>query len=119
MSVRASVHACVRWTRGSARVPRSAVARKKMSAGDGATRADKKAGKKYFGGSDGAGEKKKHRFGGSEKKFWRQREHNPQKGSRTVETYWKQLQPLGYFFKSECKREKIFLESEYKKKKNT
>jgi hypothetical protein len=37
-----------------------------MCAGDGATRADKKAGKNYFGGSDGAGEKKNH-FGGSEK----------------------------------------------------
>ena len=39
-----------------------------MCAGDGATRADKKAGKNYFGGSDGAGEKKKYYSGGSEKK---------------------------------------------------
>ena len=43
-------------------------AEKKMYAGDGATRADKKAGKKYFGGSEGAGEKKKYDLGGSEKK---------------------------------------------------
>ena len=74
----------MRATRGrkiGPRVPRSAVARdgyrgptragKKMCAGDGATRADKKAGKKYFGGSEGAGEKKNY-LGGSEKKFWRQ-----------------------------------------------
>ena len=32
---------------------------KKMYAGGGATRADKKAGKNYFGGSEGAGETKK------------------------------------------------------------
>ncbi len=57
-----------------------------MYAGDGSTRADKKAGKKYFGGSEGAGEKKKIFLGGSEKKFWRQREHNPQKKLRTVES---------------------------------
>ena len=38
-----------------------------MYAGDGSTRADKKAGKKYFGGSEGAGEKKKKYLGGSEK----------------------------------------------------
>ena len=29
-----------------------------MYAGDGSTHADKKAGKKYFGGSEGAGEEK-------------------------------------------------------------
>ncbi len=65
------VRPCVRSTRGrkiGPRVPRSAVARdgyrgpthdeKKKTAGDGSTRADKKAGKKYFGGSEGAGEKK-------------------------------------------------------------
>ncbi len=41
-------------------------AEKKMYAGDGATRADKKAGKNYFGGSEGAGEKNK--FGRERKK---------------------------------------------------
>ena len=73
----ACVRACVRSTRGSARVPSSAVARdgyrgptraeKKMYAGDGATRADKKAGKNYFGGSEGAGEKKNIFWAGAKK----------------------------------------------------
>ncbi len=54
-----------------------------------------------------AGAKKKYYSGGSETKFGRQREHNPQKSLRTVETsffylflsgvdiiiYWKELQP--------------------------
>ena len=53
-------------------------AEKKMYAGDGATRADKKAGKNYFGGSEGAGEKEKS-FRRERKKIWRQRRHNPQK----------------------------------------
>ena len=39
---------------------------KKIYAGGGSTRADKKAGKKYFGGSEGAGEKNK--FGRERKK---------------------------------------------------
>ena len=81
----ASVRACVRSTRGSARegVPSSDAARGKIGengrrsdAGDGATRADKKAGKNYFGGSDGAGEKKKYYLGGSEKKILFGRERN-------------------------------------------
>ncbi len=72
-----SVRACVRSTRGRAGVARSAVSRdgyrgptreKKKTAGDGATRAEKKAGKNYFGGSDGAGEQKND-LGGSEKKI--------------------------------------------------
>ncbi len=67
----------MRATRGREGVPRSAVARdgyqgptregKKMYAGGGSTRADKKAGKKYFGGSEGAGEKK-NIFGRERKK---------------------------------------------------
>ena len=73
-----SVRACVRSTRGSARVTSSAVARdgyrgptcneKKRIVGGGSTRADKKVGKKYFGGSEGAGETKKKYSGGSEKR---------------------------------------------------
>ncbi len=43
-------------------------AEKKRDAGDGATRADKKAGKKNFGGSDGAGEKKKKNIPAGAKK---------------------------------------------------
>jgi hypothetical protein len=38
-----------------------------MFAGDGATRADKKAGKKYFSGSEGAGEKKNIFWAGAKK----------------------------------------------------
>ncbi len=66
--------------RSARRVPRSDARGKKMYAGDGSTRADKKAGKKYFGGSEKkTRERKKNHFSGSEKKFWRQREHNTQK----------------------------------------
>jgi hypothetical protein len=74
-----SVRACDAWKARGPQVPRSAVARdgyrgparaeKKMYAGDGATRADKKAGKKYFGGSEGAGEKKNNFWAGAKKKI--------------------------------------------------
>ena len=67
---------CVRRTRGSARegVPSSDAARGKIGengrrsdAGNGATRAEKKAGKNYFGGSEGAGEKKNIFWAGAKK----------------------------------------------------
>ncbi len=65
--------------RGARRVARSdARGKKEPLAADWRVNT-KKAGKKYFGGSEGAGEQKNH-FGGSKKKFWRQREQNPQKG---------------------------------------
>ena len=66
MCVRPCVRACDAWkrARGGTEVRRGA---KKRTAGDGSTRADKKAGKNYFGGSEGAGEKKKYYSGGSEK----------------------------------------------------
>ncbi len=89
---------------------------RRSDAGDGATRADKKRREKNISAGAKArerkkniiraGAKKKYYSGGSEKKFWRQREHNPQKSLRTVETsffylflsgvdiiYWKELQP--------------------------
>ncbi len=109
----------MRATRGreiGPRVPRSAVARggyrgptregKKMSVGDGSTRAEKKAGKKYFGGSEGAGEKKKS-FGRERKKILASTRTQPTKRLTYrredffldnlflsgVDIYWKELQP--------------------------
>ena len=58
---------------------------KKMYAGGGATRADKKAGKKYFGGSEGAGEKKK-KFGRERKKILASTRTQPTNRLCTVET---------------------------------
>ena len=53
------------WRATGTEVPRAP--KKNEKTGGGSTRADKKAGKEYFGGSEGAGEQKNH-FGGSEKK---------------------------------------------------
>ena len=77
-----------------------------------------------------AGAKKKYYSGGSEKKFLRQREHNPQKGLRTVEMsffylflsgvdiiYWKELQPLGFFLKVNAEDKKYSLKMNAKRKK--
>ncbi len=101
---------CVRATRGSARegVPRSAVARKKEPRATDRRARTKRREKIISAGAKArernkniirAGGKKIYYSGGSEKKFWRQREHNPQKSLRTVETfiYWKELQPKVFF----------------------
>ena len=66
MCVRACVRARDAWkrARGGTEVRRGA---KKRTAGDGSTRADKKAGKNYFGGSEGAGEKKNIFWAGAKK----------------------------------------------------
>ena len=67
-------------------------------------------------------------LGGSEKNFWRQREHNPQKSLRTVETsffylflsgvdiYWKELQPLDFFLKVNAEDKKYSLKVNAKRK---
>ena len=133
---------CVRRTRGRKIGPRvpSFVARdgyrgptragKKMYAGDGSTRADKKAGKKYFGGSEGAGEKKKS-FRRERKKILASTRTQPTKRltySRDflfLPTYSSQEYLLEggatirVFFESEFRRQKIFFESDAKGQKIT
>ena len=109
MSVRATrgnVRAFDAWkrARGGTEVRRGA---KKRTAGDGSTRADKKAGKNYFGGSEGAGEKKII-WAGAKKSSGVDENTQPTKRltySRDVlflpiplrSIYWKELQPLVFF----------------------
>ncbi len=73
--------------RGARRVPRSHAREKKKNRGRRIDARRQKGREKNIlaGAKKGAGEKKKYYSGGSEKKFWRQREHNPQKDLRTVE----------------------------------
>jgi hypothetical protein len=86
-NVRASVRPIDAWKRagtevrrGARRVPRSDARRKKENPGRRMDARGQKGGEKIF-----RREGKKNDFGGSEKKFWRQRGHNPQKDLRTVE----------------------------------
>ena len=137
MSVRACVRVCVGrvegrgheyrgppWRATSSEVPRM-TKKKKPPATD--RRARRKRREKIISAGAKARERKKNHLGGSEKKFWRQREHNPQKGLRTVETSSFYLFLSGvstgrscnisFFVESECKRQKYFVKVNAKRQK--
>ena len=133
-----SVRACDAWKEGP-RVPRSHARGKKRTAGGGSTRADKKAGKNYFGGSEKRrGREKNIIWAGAKKNIIRagakqNSDVNENTTHKKTFTYSRDVfflpiplrsryllegaTTIRFFLESECRRQKIFFESEMQKEK--